>query len=259
LIHPIQHVCGQALIQSAKAHGVPKFDSDGKYLLHYTLDELKGNLGRPEDDALNTFTSRVLLLLESSPLIGDEVYRDVVNEVIAAYWQDYGDHRNDFLPAFLSNDIMRLWRTFCVNYEARTSRIPEEKNIKRRKKNYTLKHSRLLTCYSGLMYMLAVFREKGTVSPDDVRNMVFLTPTERLERLMDIPSLRDARQDIEDVRKKYEGFLDLKCDKDLFDRSMADSERAKELMRGSHDLADKIFSAIEKIGGGCRLHKLFLV
>jgi hypothetical protein len=61
------------------------------------------------------------------------------------------------VPAFLANDILRIWRTFCVNYEARTETEPAEKKAKRKLKNYKLEHSRLLTCYSAL---LRVFKDR---------------------------------------------------------------------------------------------------
>lgn len=134
-------------------------------------------LGHPNDDASNTFTARLLLLLESKPLFGTDVYWEAIEQVIAAYWGDFTDHKNEFVPAFLANDVLRIWRTFCVNYEARTAREPEEKRAKRKLKNYKLKHSRLLTCYSALAYLLAVFQEKKTVTPADARTMVGLTPT----------------------------------------------------------------------------------
>ena len=40
--------------------------------------------------------------------------------------------KDEFMPAFLANDILRLWRTFCVNYEARTQTEPAEKKAKRK-------------------------------------------------------------------------------------------------------------------------------
>src|SRR6202023_3331392 len=129
----------------------------------------------------NTFTARLLLLLESCALIGKPVYREVTNDVIAAYWRDYEDHKSDFMPAFLANDILRLWRTFCVNYEARTDRVPEAKKAKGKLKSYKLKQSRLITCYSAILYLLAIFRKNGTVSPQDALEMIDFTPTQRLE------------------------------------------------------------------------------
>ena len=59
--------------------------------------------------------------------MGAAVYQDVIDEVLASYWRDFEDDKADLMPAFFTNDILRLWRTFCVNYEARTSREPEEK------------------------------------------------------------------------------------------------------------------------------------
>jgi len=113
----------------------------------------------------NTFTARLLLLLESSPLIGESVYQQITNDVIVAYWKDYEGHKSDFMP-IPANDILRMWRTFCVNYEARTQSA-QRRDGKRRLKNYKLKHSRLLTCYSALLYLLAVFSKNKTVSPTD--------------------------------------------------------------------------------------------
>lgn len=57
------------LIEVTKRLEIPEFSGDGEYLKHYTVNELVGTLGRPEDDVTNTFTARLLLLLESKPLV----------------------------------------------------------------------------------------------------------------------------------------------------------------------------------------------
>jgi hypothetical protein len=121
--------------------------------------------------------------LESYPLVEEAVHAEVINDVIAAYWRDYEERSDQFVPAFLANDILRLWRTFCVNYEVRTERRPDKKKWKRKTKNYKLKFSRLLTCYSALLYLLSIFQSNGTVHPADVINMVGLSPTQRLEAI----------------------------------------------------------------------------
>jgi predicted nucleotidyltransferase len=162
----LDQICLKAdLIAATRDQGFPPFSGDGQYLEHYTIEELTSRLGLPHDDSKNTLTARLLLLLESRPLIGHEIYDEAIDLVVAKYWRDYEDHRDDFMPAFLANDILRLWRTFCLNYEARTLQDPPEKKAKRRLKNYKLKHSRLLTCFSALAYLLAVFCRDGTVSP----------------------------------------------------------------------------------------------
>lgn len=129
----LDEICVKAdLIEATRELKFPDFDGDGKYLAHYSVDELTKTLGKPEDDANNTLTGRLLLFLESRPLIGEGAYQSIIEDVIAAYWRDFEDHKTDFMPAYLANDILRLWRTFCVNYEARTQRQPHEKKLRER-------------------------------------------------------------------------------------------------------------------------------
>src|SRR5438552_17572008 len=108
------------------------------------------------------------------------------------------------MPAFLANDILRMWRTFCVNYEARTQSEPPRKKAKRKLKNYKLKHSRLLTCYSALLYLLVVFSKHKTAHPTDALEMVKLTPTERLEWIQKETGLSK----IAELLACYERFLE---------------------------------------------------
>ena len=155
----LDEICLKAeLIEVTRELGIQEFSGDGRWLVHYSVDDLIKTLGKPEDDVENTFTARLLLLLESHALWGEGVYRDALDDVVAAYWRDYEDHKTNFMPAFLANDILRLWRTFCVNYEARTERVPETEKAKGKLKNYKLKHSRLLTCYSAILYLIALQR-----------------------------------------------------------------------------------------------------
>ncbi len=87
------------LIEATQKLKITEFSGDGEYLTHYTEEELVQTLGKPHDDASNTFTARLLLLLESKPVLGNDVYRDVINSVVAAYWRDYAGRENAFIPA----------------------------------------------------------------------------------------------------------------------------------------------------------------
>jgi Nucleotidyltransferase domain len=194
LLNHLDEICVQAeLIQVSRSLGFPEFSGDGRYLDHHSIYEFTSTLGTEKDDVANTFTARLLLLLESKPLVEDAIYDEIVLDVIKSYWRDYQDHQANFMPAFLANDILRIWRTFCVNYEARTEREPEDKKASGKLKNYKLKHSRLLTCYSALLYLLAVHKSQKTVAPSDALAMTKLTPTERLEWLRDQPNLAEAK------------------------------------------------------------------
>jgi len=135
-----------------------------------------------------------------------------------------------------------LWRTFCVNYEARTKKDPPEAKAKRKLKNYKLKHSRLLTCYSALLYLLAVHRTQGTVSPDDAKSMSAMTPTERLEWLLCQSSLAEAHEDLNTLLKQYEHFLKLTNaqEKELI-TIFLDRARSREYFGGTNDFVNRLY------------------
>jgi len=249
LLRRLDEICIKAeLIEATRKLGIRDFSGDGRYLVHYSINDLTKTLGKPEDDATNTFTARLLLLLESRPLMGEAVYKELTEEVIGAYWKDYTDHKNDFMPAFLANDILRLWRTFCVNYEAGTERVPEEKKAEGKLKNYKLKHSRLLTCYSALLYLLAVHRQCGTVSPGDASTMIQLMPTERLEWLLNQRFLSDAWPKIAEVTAQYEKFLEATnaAEADLLS-AFADKEKSRTFMAAAYEFGDLIFDLLKLV------------
>lgn len=261
LLRRLDDICIKAdLIEATRKLGIREFDGDGRYLVHYSVSEFTKTLGTPQDDIANTFTARLLLLLESCPLVEKSVYDEVIQEVVAAYWRDYEDHKTDFMPAFLSNDILRLWRTFCVNYEARTERMPEEEKAKGKLKNYKLKHSRMLTCYSALLFLLALFGQQNTISPDDVLTMIKLTPTQRLEWLCAQSYLSNVRKTIEGLLGKYEEFLDFTNapEEEMFARFM-DQSTSRQRMNAAYEFGDLMFETLNQIGNGNRFHRLLVV
>ena len=261
LLRRLDEICIKAdLIEVTRELGIPEFSGDGRYLAHYSVHDFTKTLGTPEDDVTNTFTARLLLLLESRPLVESAVYQEIIEEVVAAYWRDYEDHKNDFMPAFLANDILRLWRTFCVNYEARTERVPEEEKAKGKLKNYKLKHSRLLTCYSAILYLLALYGRQGTVAPSDAVAMISRTPTERLEWLLGQPDLAHAGPKLTDLLGQYERFLSTtnKEEKQLVHEFM-DKTTSRSYMGEASKFGDILFDVLTSIGNGNRFHRLLVV
>jgi len=261
LLKRLDEICIKAdLIEITRKLRIPEFSGDGRYLEYYTVHEFTKTLGTPEDDVTNTFTARLLLLLESCPLLERSVYQDVTDEVIAAYWRDYADHKNDFMPAFLANDILRLWRTFCVNYEARTARVPDEEKAKGKLKNYKLKHSRLLTCYSALLCLLAVYRLQNTVSPTDATAMIGMTPTERLEWLLGQAHLAHAHPKISKLLEQYERFLEAtNAEEPELVRRFLDKKTSQEYTAEAYTFGDLVFEVLTAIGGESRFHRLLVV
>lgn len=242
------------LIKAIQALDMPKFDADGKYLASHTIDDLKSHLGTAEDDYRNTLTGRLLLFLESRPLVGEDVYNEIIDEVIAAYWGDYGDHSEDFIPAFLTNDILRLWRTFCVNYES--GRRSEKGNAKI--KNHKLKYSRMLTCYSALLFLLAVYQLDKTVSPDRAKEMTKLTPTERLQWLLSQPSFSEVHGQVNELLTQYGDFLK-RMDRPKEELKELFETNGKEWVQQSYYFGDTIFQILSALGKDTKFFRLIAV
>jgi predicted nucleotidyltransferase len=257
----LDEICLKAeLIKACRELSIPEFSGDGRYLTHYSYAHLVKTLGKPEDDQTNTFTARLLLLLESRALIEEAVYNELIPNVVAAYWRDYEDHKDDFMPAFLANDILRLWRTFCVNYEARTERVPDSEKAKGKLKNYKLKHSRLLTCYSAILYLLAVYGRTGTVSPNDVLEMIRISPTERLEWLLRQDDLSSAHGAVESLMNQYDLFLQTTSapEEELL-KGFSDKSISRSRLESASKFGDTLSSALSAIGNQSRFHRLLIV
>lgn len=246
------------LISAIRKLSMPEFDADGKYLTHYSVNEFTDAIGKSDDDAKNTLTGRLLLFLESRPLLGDGVYNEIIEEVIASYWRDFEGHSEQFMPAYLANDILRLWRTFCVNYEARTQREPEIKKIEGKIKNYKLKHSRMLTCYSALLYLLGVFKKNNTVSIDSAKEMTSLTPTGRLNWLLEHDQFSSIHDTVHKLLNTYEDFLK-KTDQPS-DKLILDFEKnSSDWMEGSYLFGDLMFQALQELGRDNKFYRLLVV
>ncbi|HEY0704626.1 MAG TPA: nucleotidyltransferase domain-containing protein [Candidatus Acidoferrales bacterium] len=257
----LDEICIKAdLIETIRALGIPDFTDGGHYLTHFSVHEFTKTLGTPHDDVTNTFTARLLLVLESCPILESNVYREVLDEVVAEYWRDYERHKSDFMPAFLANDILRLWRTFCVNYEARTKREPPEQEAKGKLKNYKLKHSRLLTCYSALLYLLEVYKIQKTVTPSDVIAMILLTPTHRLEWLCDQRNLTHAQASIKRLLEHYERFLEVtNASEEYLVQSFLDKKISRSHLEEARIFGDIVFEVLNQIGDGSAFYRLLVV
>lgn len=257
----LDEICVKAnLICAAREIGIGEFDGDGKYMSHYSISQLAGRLGQSDDDASNALTSRLLLILEGRPLVGEGVFSSAIDTIINSYWRDFPGHESNFAPAFMANDILRLWRTFCVNYEARTTAFPEEKKLKRKVKNYKLKFSRLLTCYSALLYMLRTFDAHKTVRPGDMKAICRLSPLDRIFDLRADASIAGAHEYLDQISMGYDKFLAVTdAPEESLIESFQDQRRVDALLQDSYAFAESIFNAVNLVGGKSKLHRMVVV
>ncbi len=77
-----------------------------------------------DDDSNHNLTQRMLLLLESVPVVGSDAYRTAFEHVVDGYVA--GHAKNYRPPRFLLNDLIRYWRTICVDFAGK-ARADERK------------------------------------------------------------------------------------------------------------------------------------
>jgi hypothetical protein len=190
------------LIKICREMNFPDFSGDGEYLNIHYLSDITSVLGSPEDDFNNHFTARLLLILESYSLFNDQTYNDVISNIANTYFRDYHDHHKEFKPIFLVNDIIRFWKTLCLNYEHKRNRPTDDqrKKLKNHVKNLKLKFSRLLTCFS-MIYALGLRR--SAITAEELVSLIGIPPLER------ITSGSDDHRDIAiRILSEYEWFLE---------------------------------------------------
>ena len=195
-----------AVLNAQEEAGFPDFSNDGAYLKFLYINDVIRCIGHRDDDYKNAFTTRVLLLTESVYLYGEENYLKFRDNIIDIYFQDFHDHSQDFRPIFLLNDILRFWRTLCLNYENSRHWRTDDDKIRRAKghlDNLKLKFSRLNICYSFISHLLA---QGPALTRESVIRTSGLTPNQRLTEIVELEP--DLRYIVDRLRGEYAWFLE---------------------------------------------------
>lgn len=255
-----------AIVKTLREVGFPPPSRDGEFLRMHTAERMVANIGKPEDDAENTFTARMLLLLESLPVAGETAYHAAVDDVIAAYWKNADYHPKDYLPIVLVNDLVRYWRILLLNYESKNTERKQELPIELvkadlRLRSYKLRFSRCMTCYSFLLALLSAAKRTGHVGRDDVRALVGESPMERLARIArDLPHDDRVTSLVGILRESYADFLTRTSEsKDVLDARFADPAYRRARLAEGDAFGDAVFSLIAVLGEGNRLYRYMVV
>ena len=181
--------------------GFPPFSNDGEYLKLYFMEDLKKHTGSPRDDSENLFTTRMLLMLESQPIVHEDIYRKHLRAILELYYRDR-QATSPFKPIFLLNDLLRYWRTMCLNYEERR----HDTDRPFRKKNVNLKFSRMLTVFGTVLPLIA----EPADSVPKVESLCKKTPLQRLATGLDLLADEQLANRWPEILDVYEEFLSWK-------------------------------------------------
>jgi len=248
------------IIKICRNMGFPEFSKDGMYLSIHNLHEIKSELGSQLDDYKNFFTARMLLLLESKSVYNNELHTLCLEKIIESYYIDFNDHAKSFEPIFLCNDIIRFWKTLCLNYEHRRKRKDLNEADKKREKvvahskNLKLKFSRKLTCFS---FILKLVSSNSSIPQEKVMDIAKMTPTERLISLKGINGQTDAK--IQKAINSYEWFISktqIPSDKML--EWLEDRNQREEAFSKSSEFGQQLFDILEEIDEKNILPKLLI-
>jgi hypothetical protein len=144
--------------------------------LAFSCEDLVRNIGLDADTNAN-LTRRMLLLLESRAIAGRAAHAECFQRVLNAYL-GYGlrDYRP---PRFLLNDLIRYWRTICVDFEGKRREAGGD-DPKYASRNAKLRTSRKVLFAGGLLPVLLCHLRTAAEMPAFLTRQLSAPPTDRL-------------------------------------------------------------------------------
>lgn len=145
-----------------------------KPLASASLHEVIGGMN---DDNAN-ITRRMLLLLEGECLYGDTAFAATRDEILLRYVKP--TIRNEQIALFFLNDIIRYWRTICVDYEHKINdqkKAPEIRLVK-------LRFSRMLLYFGGVVAVAETLNMPATAKRAKLLELLSMPPHQRIEHVL---------------------------------------------------------------------------
>lgn len=182
---------------------LPPLSNDGKYLEILSIEDMEKEFGAPSDDFNNLFTARMLLILESKWLFNKDSYEIILDRILETYFRDYKEAQGSFRPTILLNDIIRYWKTLCLNYENKRNDINDDQDKNSYQiKNLKLKYTRMLTCFGTVIAICS----KQHIDIEAMKDICKKTPFERIESSISSDD-KDSKENLDQARQYYLNFL----------------------------------------------------
>jgi hypothetical protein len=171
-----------------------------------------------QDDTNHNLSRRILLLLESRKVLlsdtdsvagsaHERVERSIIEQYIHNDSGFFATSGKENVPRFLLNDIIRYWRTLCVDFASKQMRQPDAKWAIR---NIKLRMSRKLIFVKGLLMCFKSFRNEDMdqkAIKQSIFNDVQKTPLEYI--LQELDKLQIFESDLVKLYSAYDQFLGL--------------------------------------------------
>jgi hypothetical protein len=200
-------------------------------------DFLEKRIGLQEDDN-NNLSRRMLLLLESQPVLGERTHGEAWRKILKGYLGDAW--KDNSPPRLMLNDMVRYWRTICVDFAG--------KQRKRRGdgwgiRNAKLRTSRKMLFAGGLLPILECGRLRCDEMPEFLARRLRMPPTDRVAEAFLEGGLADAGGRTLGAYDEFIGLIDEKSFRDALEgvtretsessEAFADATRlGRELQRG---------------------------
>jgi hypothetical protein len=138
------------------------------------LEDLRGKIGRDQDTNTN-LTRRMLVVLESVPVGGEEAHATARRALLEGYLDANVKHHRP--PRFLLNDVIRYWRTIAVDFE---SKMRARKGEGWGLRNAKLRLSRKALFAGGVLPVLECYRHATDDMLDYLDEEMSVPPLDRI-------------------------------------------------------------------------------
>ena len=168
--------CNELMRRLCQEYSIKLPNATGVFSEIIPVNEMIKKIGETNDN-LVSLAQRMLLLMESRPIYNENMYRAILDKLLRKYLYLVIEDTNKECIFFL-NDIIRYFRSICVNYQFNFFK-EEDKWVIR---NIKLRHSRIIM-YTGLL-LLTVNASKHREEKDNKYNYlkpwIELTPLEKI-------------------------------------------------------------------------------
>lgn len=138
---------------------------------------LRDNIGGSEDTNV-TITRRMLFLLEGEWLFNEQAFRRARTEIVGAYVKDTSGEGH--LCKYFLNDVVRYWRTICVDYEGKARFRNKSRGIRYIK----LRFSRLILYFAGVLAAAETYDLPLDRKMVILEEMLAMNPLDRIRRIV---------------------------------------------------------------------------